>query len=239
MKGVCPSCNEEKRLGIHWVQSSCDYPEYTEEELDMVRGLLMGDGYIRDKPKSRNPYLVVAMINQDFLKWLNGKFGVLTQGVSVKSTSQQVSDRAEKQQFGNGGSGTYNDIYQLRFRSHPALNEFTGWYGKDGKEFPQDLELTSDLMRMWYVCDGGLKHGNYPRVMFYSKNELERIDHWVQKVEDLGFECHAHKEGFYIPHSDTRRFLEWMGESPQGFQYKWEVDDRDCYDGLKQEVYSQ
>lgn len=201
-------------------------------------GLLMGDGYLRDKPKAKNPYAVVAMINEDYLNHLNELFGSLTHGVTVKSTKQQVSDRAEKIGFGNGSDGDYHDVYQLRFRSHPHLHKFTSWYDDGDKVFPKDVPLTPQVVKTWYVCDGGIRWSSpWPSVEFYSKNELHRIDHWVERFNDLGFECRKSSEGFTIPHGELDDFFDWLGSTPSGFEYKFEYSNRERYDELKEEVY--
>jgi len=239
MKGICPQCNRELRLGTHWAKSSdCNHPEYNHKQNEFVKGLLMGDGYLRNKDKSKNPYFVVAVINEDFLHWLDTKFGVLTHGVSIKSTVEQIEDRAERISFGNGREGTYHDVYQLRFRSHPHFHNFTSWYDSGSKQFPKDIELTPEAVKMWYVCDGGLKWStSWPSVEFYTKNELNNIEHWVERFQSLGFKCRASSEGFTIPHSELNGFFEWLGDAPDGFEYKWQHQDREEYDKLKSEIY--
>lgn len=238
MKDSCHSCGDEKRLGTHWAQSSCEYPNYSERHLEMITGLLMGDGYLRDKPKAKNPYFVVAMINETFLEWLDDQFGVRSHGVSLKTSSEYITQRAERIGFGNGSDGDYHDVYQLRFRSHPVFHEFTDWYTDDGKKFPDDLMLTPELVRMWYVCDGGINQSEYAHIEIYSKNELDRIRIWVNKFQELGFDCSESTEGLKIHRRSAHEFLDWIGEPPNGFEYKWELDDRKRYDELKKEVYS-
>jgi hypothetical protein len=237
MRSKCHQCGEKKRLGIHWVQSSCDYPEYTPKQREWIQGMMMGDGYLRNKAKARNPYFVVAMMNKRFLQWVEDCFGVRTNGLSLKSTSDQVSERAEKSGFGNGEEGVYHDIYQVRFRSHPIFLEFIDWYDEGKKRLPSCLELTPEKVKMWYVCDGGIKQCDYPTIEIYSKNELDRISIWVEKFQSLGFDAVAAPEGIKILHGDSEEFLDWLGSPPPGFEYKWELDDRERYDSLKAEVY--
>ena len=226
MKQICPHCNEEKRLGIHWVQSSeCDYPQYTEQQDDIVKGLLMGDAYLRYKDKAKNPYLAVAMINEKFLKYLDNIFGPLTNGVSMKTKAEKSAEYTESHEFGNGDDGEYHDVYVLRFRSHPHLHKYVSWYDSGSKVFPDDLQLTKDVVRMWYVCDGGMRWGtDWPYVTFYSKNEYHRIEKWIDKIRSLGFDCHKTNEGFEIPYRCLDTFFEWLGEAPAGFEYKWGVE---------------
>lgn len=38
---------------------------------------------------------------------------------------------------------------------------------------------------------------------------------------------------------DTEAFIEWIGDAPPGFEYKWELDSKAEYQRLKKRAYEE
>ena len=95
---------------------------------------------------------------------------------------------------------------------------------------------------MWYVSDGGLiRRGEGCPAPSISSHKESKSPNRVQQVFDQhGFDV-ADGPNFYIRGgpSEYRRFLEYLGEPPDGFEYKWAIDDVDRYYELKDEVGTQ
>lgn len=233
MGEICHDCGGEyERLTMHWNRSPCDRLPFSENQLEMISGLLMGDGDLhhRDDP---NPLFRVRMTNQQFLCHLNSEFGVLSRGVTLNRSAAEMYEQAVRNQqegldgFETVNKSNYNALYGLRTVSHPDLHRFKEWYGTDGKRFPECLELTPTILRMWYVCDGWLARDSEstdsPRIMLKASNERYRQDFLIGLFEDIGFSAGFSRDSVQISAYDTDAVLEWMGPSPPGFLYKWET----------------
>lgn len=59
---------------MHWYQSSsCDFPELTPKQQEIITGVLMGDGTI--STPGANPLLSVVMITEEYLNYVDDKLG--------------------------------------------------------------------------------------------------------------------------------------------------------------------
>lgn len=226
MTAVCPSCEREfERLGSHWARSMCERPSFSKRQLEILTGLLMGDGDIHGQ-NDPNPHFRVRMTNRDFLSYLEDRFGVLSTDVFLdRDAEYQYRQAAESnhEKFTVANREEYNDLYGFRTRSHPELHGLKQWYETGEKRFPSDLSLTSTIVKMWYVCDGWLaEEKNYqPRVMIKAANESDRIEYLKGLFTEHGFDPHFTRTELQFTVDETKRLLEWMGSPPSGFEYKW------------------
>lgn len=234
MTDYCHDCGGAyDRLTMHWQRSSCERLQFTSSQIEMMTGLLMGDGDVhrRDDP---NPLFRIRMTNKEFLDHLDDELGVLSNGVFLDRSADQMADRALKNQsaevpgFETVNEENYNDLYGLRTVSHPDLHRFSSWYTTGEKRFPSDLSLTPEIARMWYVCDGWLASDSTStdsdRIMFKASNESDRTEFLVKLIEDSGFSAGFSRNSLQISAYDTERMIDWMGEAPPGFEYKWDID---------------
>jgi hypothetical protein len=96
MSGLCPQCGEEyRRLAMHWNRSDCQYPSFSRERMRLLSGVLMGDGDLhgRDDP---NPHFRVRLTNERFLRHLDAKLGVLSDGVFLSAHRRRAGPNGER-----------------------------------------------------------------------------------------------------------------------------------------------
>lgn len=201
----------------------------------------MGDGYITNVGGGTAAFCA-NMTNKTFLDWLYSE-------LSPHSSSVRLAQSAEDSAKSNRDNGynpdakveNYRDIYSYRMITHPKINEiYERWYSGGDKVYPSDLELTPMRAKMWYVGDGGLNWGadsRRPSVGIAAVNEEDRNDNTRRMFRDAGFDPSVDGRYIRFNQSDTKRFLDWMGEPPDGFEYKWEQGSRDRYLDLKEEAY--
>lgn len=233
----CQSCGERfNMLSMHWRRGGCEYPKPTEQQRDLLAGLLLGDADI--DARSDVSSLRVRMTNKDFLMWLSERFPELSIGLFFESDGVAESQRAAKNGFGNPGY-QFKDMYGIRFWANPYFNELRDrWYSGSTKIYPTDIEFSKDTVRMWYVCDGGLSWNDTgcPRVHITAINEHNRMEWLLDMFDSLGFEVKSPSSGVIrFPASSTRELLDWMGSPPSGFEYKWETYSREKYESLMPE----
>lgn len=240
----CPTCGEDfERLGMHWWHGTCPYPEISGWQRDTIIGLLMGDASIPTTPHTNN-ILHVPMTNRTFLEWLDEQLGILTTGgVSLKKTATELATNNAESGFSpTAEPENYHDMHTIWTRTHPFFTELREtWYPDDEKRFPDDLELTPTMAKFWYLCDGYLDFGSWgrPRLGIKARNEVERPSFLESLFENFGISPSYRRHELRFSCDDTERFIEWVGEAPPGFAYKWELDSKNEYKRLKRAAYEE
>ena len=75
---------------------------------------------------------------------------------------------------------------------------------------------------MWYCGDGSLySRSSGGRAEIACANEADRLDKVADLIRDQGFDVYVKSETIEVTSRDTPAFLDWMGEAPPGFEYKW------------------
>lgn len=231
MGNVCHDCGREyERLTMHWNRTRCKRLSFTSAQVELLTGLLMGDGDLHRRGDP-NPLFRIRMTNREFLEYLDGCLGVLSRGVFLDRSADEMASQAKSnkaaglENFETVNEENYNDLYGLRTVSHPDLHQFTDWYSSGTKRFPPDLELTPEIAKMWYVCDGWIasdsRSTDSDRVMVKAKNEADRQEYLVNLFEAVGFKAGFSRYAIQISAEETEDILDWMGPAPPGFEYKW------------------
>lgn len=220
MSDTCAGCGKEfEALGQHLHQVDCPYPEISEHKIEVLTGLLMGDASLYRQ--ANLPFFQVRMINQDFLEYLDGKFGTLGRGVSfdrsAEETEKQLSELSP-----NTDSSNCSDIHLWRTMAHPTFNQFRSWYDSGEKVFP-DVQLTPTTLKYWYVSDGSLdtKHSTYISISAY--NERQRKQSLMSLFEETPVQpSRIDSRGkINFDKQNSIDMLDWMGKPLPGFEYKW------------------
>lgn len=242
--GECPSCGREfERLGLHWWHRTCPYPTVSEEQDQILTGLLMGDASIPDQTGGNNSIFHLPMTNRRFLEWFDSRMGVLTTGVSLKKTAEELASNNRQSGFSpTAEPSNYHDIYTVWSRTNPYFDELRGrWYQQGKKHFPESLTLTPTRTKFWYLSDGYLDVGRWgrPRIEIKTRNENDRVDYVLSLFEDVGFSPVFRRNELRFTCDDTERLVSWMGDPAPGFEYKWELDSRERYRELKKKAYEE
>lgn len=195
----CADCGGKfEHLGKHTSQSSCNLPSLTDRQKEIVTGVLMGDGTITEG--SNNCEFAVGMVTEDFIYWLQEQLSPFSSNVMVKETENK-------------------DIYRLTTTPHKEFTELRSWYDSGQKKFPNKLELTPLILKMWYVTDGGRSNG-YPRIT--SINESDRPNYLLSLFDGLPFGVTWDgTKDIQINSNDVDSFYNYIGEPVPGFKYKW------------------
>lgn len=182
------------------------------------------------------------MINRRFLRWYDDRMGYLTTGVRLVHTADELAESNRESGFSpDADSEDYHDMYTVRTRAHPYFNELREWYRSGEKRFPDDLTLTPRRAKFWYASDGYLDIGRWgrPRAEIKARNESDRTEFLLELFREQGFDPLYTRNEIRFTCDDTEELIEWMGESPPGFEYKWELDSRERYRKLKRRAYEE
>jgi hypothetical protein len=201
----------------------------------------MGDGSLFDT--SGQSYLRVKMISNNYLEWLDNFFGILTTGVVKKLSAEENAKQNRDSGFSpNADARDYSDVYELRSRSHPKLTELSKRWHKGGKKvWPSNVEITPELLRHWYVCDGYFDDkSSHRRIVISMSNESENTDKITQMFSNSNLPTPSnYKFGTTEYYGEqrtkcdavwTRRDSELLWQYMRGplpdFEYKWPVEYR-------------
>ena len=72
-----------------------------------------------------------------------------------------------------------------------------------------------------------------------ARNESDRSDVLVSLFREVGFDPTFERNELRFDRDDTAVLVEWMGDPPMGFEYKWAVDSRERYRRLKRRAYEE
>lgn len=251
-KYICPDCNvPQKNPSQHLTKSDCQRPEISDVQEEMLKGLVMGDGSIIHH--SKNWSISWGSINKEFMEWFDWRMGDL--GIEVYKSRSDLEER--RKQFTKNSSHTreevmdfdFHEVYQWKTVTHPEINNiFNEWVSEEQKKFPEDIDLTPISLCIWYCGDGGLVwdgNGNSSYVKISTVNESENIQNIIKSFNNKGLYPEVHQqemEGFFDnPHTYTSiaffkrerdKFFDYIGQPPPGFEYKWELEDRQKYERL-------
>lgn len=221
---ACPDCGKKfKSVGKHLGRSDCSHPKISEHQTEVLTGLLMGDATIQ---KSANTSVYVRMINERFLHHLDSLFPFYGNGVLVRRTAKESADMAKKNND-NVNPDEYNKLYGWRTRYSPEFNKFRGWYSDGDKTFPEDIDLTQDILKYWYCCDGYYNNNgsrDYIKISLHNERKnrgkieqyFERVKLPIPRWSEIDENC---KICWTV--LESRDVLNYMGSPLPGFEYKW------------------
>jgi hypothetical protein len=236
---ACPNCGDDfERLGLHWFHGTCPYPQLDREQTQLLTGVLMGDGSI---PRTKdNEVFRLPMINRRFLRWFDEQMGVMTTGLRIKKTATELARLNRESGFSpRADAEQYHDIYTVWTRTHPYVTKLREWYDSGEKRFPADLELTSRVAAFWYACDGYLDFGDWgrPRAGIKARNEQDRGAFLESLFDATPISPQYQRHELRFSCDDTERLIDWLGDPPPGFEYKWTLDSQAQYREYKRRAY--
>lgn len=235
---VCKQCdNEFKSIGIHWNKSSdCEHPSLSKEKRDIMIGGLMSDATLSFTNSSRSgrPTYRIFNTNKEFLEWISDKLGNISNGVKLSETGKEKHERNIESGFDNERDAEYKDLYELTTVSHPFNSKLHDWYSSGEKSYPEQLQITPTIAKVWYAGDGNLNWDGETKAYceIGCNNESKNESKIVSFFENVGFKVHF-SNGRIRFYGESKDFLNWMGKPPDGMEYKWETESRVKYDELR------
>lgn len=227
----CFSCGYEgtrRGLGSHYGSKPDHRPELTDEQHQIISGLLMGDGHINRS--ATTPRLRAEMINREYLEYLDDKFSHIGNGVSLSRTAEEQSKSHRESGFNESADEeSYSDCYWWETMCHQELEEYATWYESGEKVFPKDLKLTPTILKHWYVCDGGIidKNAKNERIRINLDNERknkEKILSYFDMIDtsDCYWDEQEHFTALCFNVEQSKKLYEYMGDGLPGFEYKFD-----------------
>jgi hypothetical protein len=215
---ICPFCGKSyKQIALHWRGKKCNRPSFTDEQIEIMSGLLLGDGDI--KPGTDGSIFRLRMTNKPFVEWVSSKLSPLSRGVFLSQNSTKQKESALRAELeGVTEDSDFKDLYGIRTVTHPQINQLRDWYSSGKKRYPDSI--TEEMLRMWYVTDGN-KHPYGMRITCDAQKDVKEdvIDmiKEIDYIENPSF----NKDGTITITADESREFMRNTEAPSGFEYKW------------------
>lgn len=232
----CHQCNSYfSRISAHWEASNCSYPNLSNYVKDLLTGILMSDGHLNRQHKS--PHMMIKMVNLPFLKWFSDELEILSNGVHFSMTAKQSAMQNINSGFQSEAEWqNYADVYYLSTIAHPWLHELD-WYTKCGKQFPDSLQLSDDIVKMWYCGDGNLKKDT-PSMNITALNESDNFTlinnlfkEWGMPIDRID-KTNGKNSTLSFNKQKTYKLLDKIGPAVPGFEYKWCTGSKKQYKEL-------
>lgn len=225
-KDICHICGDKyTRLGSHWYQSSCKYPELSDKQEQIITGLLMGDGCLERKG---NPYLLVQCAKAEYLEHLDDVFGNISSGEPRLHITGDKLKEKNGEWLGASKSTEYQDQYRWQTRGLPDLDEFSSWYTDNGKVYPEKIELTPITLKHWYCGDGNYNNNgtnNYISIGVSNEaNEKKKIEKMFKRKglpKPNRWSEYGNKVEIVWNVDESKRLMDYMNGSISGYEYKW------------------
>jgi hypothetical protein len=217
-KVTCHSCgNDYAQIALHWNGKECDWPEFTDKQMELMRGLLLGDADIKEG--TNGSIFRLRMTNKRFLEWISSELSPLSRGVFLSENSRKQKESALRGGLdGVSDSSNFNNLYGLRTVTHPQVDELLDWYSTGKKRYPDNM--TTEMLRMWYVTDGNI-HPYGIRItcnaQLDSRHNIKELLKSVDYINSVSF----NDDGTITISSKDSKVFWSKTEAPPGFEYKW------------------
>lgn len=195
--------------------------QLTDRQRDIIRGVVMGDGWVNTKNDGDTGRMGVAMVNKPFLGWVRDQIDPIVSDFSLRSSAEDLSEKNRKHGY-TVNEENYNDMYILRTHAISFIGDLCSWYDTGQKRFPESIDLTPMALKMWYCCDGSFVQSEYP--VIYSANENDRRDVVLSLFDCVPVSPSFNDSGggaIQIIRDESDTFFEYIGSPPPGFEYKW------------------
>jgi len=118
----------------------------TKEQISVIVGSILGDGYLRIVPNRMNALLEInhSIKQKDYVDWKYEKLKKLVNSPpkSYKSNGNRIA-------------------YRFNTRQHPFLTELHSEYYKDRKKTIHRIELNALVLSVWFMDDGSKTYCTY------------------------------------------------------------------------------
>jgi len=217
----CYSCgNKYAQLALHWNAQGCEWPKFDDYQMEIMKGLLLGDADI--KSGTNGSIFRLRMTNKKFLEWVSTKLSPLSRGVFLSENSKQQKESALRGGLeGISNKSQFSDLYGLRTLTHPQVDDLYEWYSTGQKRYPN--KITEEMLRMWYVTDG---NKNPSGIRLTCNAQLDKREDVLKMLESIDYICNPsfNDDGRIRVSSDNSRTFWRRTEPPTGFKYKWPSD---------------
>lgn len=235
----CPECDHQSEgLGNHFAQAGHGYPDMDREKREILVGHIMGDAWY-DRRDGGYGALGWEMKNLPFMKWLKRQLGWVCSEPRVKRTAEEhaLNSFLRDSNYGGSDKSGYNTTYSSYTVGHPWFDRLD-WIEDGGKRYPDTLTLTPLMVKVWYCDDGNLWWGDRgrPNARITCSGQSESLPLLADKFEEEVCRPSVYGDDtLSFSAENTETLMDWMGDAPDGMEYKFCLESKEQYKMLKRE----
>lgn len=158
--------------------------DFSEYQLDIIRGELLGDGSLvkGDSCTNIDTYcFALQVISKEHVEFVIDK---LPDGLF--SENQPYLKEID--------NNNHHNIWDIRSNICPTLTNIEEkWYDNRNKIVPKDLELNETVLKHWYWGDGCLKHGPHATLTTVGFDERS-VNHLSDELERIGYKNYINED---------------------------------------------
>lgn len=172
---------------------------FTQQQLNIINGLLLGDGHLSLKGKAKNASLIVKRSYKDIEY---SRYHVSIFKNYVTESGLRIKDKFDKR------TNKYYKCCEFSLKANSELTDiYHRWYLDKKKIIPLDLKLNNETIATWLCDDGWVikSKNNYFQIGFatngFTLSEVEYLKNLLSKKYDehIGI-CFAGKANQKIIH---------------------------------------
>jgi len=187
-----------------WSEEDYNYCNLTEEEQEVLDGLMLGDGSMADKSRISSR---------------------LSFGFKFKETCLDIFEALKNMNFSPVWQDKNTKCWHSKSNMyHNLLKENKRWYPKGEKIIPKDIILTSTSCYWWFIGDGYVSDGN----VFFCTDSFQKKDilYLIFKFKQLNLTTNiTSRNRIRFDKKSSIKFMNWIGENNiihKQYEYKFE-----------------
>lgn len=230
---LCKDCGVHySSISHHWSQTDCSFRILNERQKNILKGHLMGDATLGGRDRE-SPNISWVMTNLEYMEWLRDELGWICKDIKLKQTPYESKNSAKESGFDENEDNEYKTLYQCGTHGHPWFKQID-WYKSGEKIFPENLKLNSTMVKIWYCDDGGLiwsERANEGHAHIHASSQTQSMNRLVDEFNrhNIYPTIREGNVGLDFTLEETEKLLEWMGEPPDGMEYKWSNKEKEVY----------
>jgi len=191
----------------------------TDEQKEIIDGILLGDGCLYIPKNGKNASLRFLAKNKDHVEYIFKYFKDFCNFDDIKS----------RKYFDKRTSKIYQSYYFFTKSKIDFTEIYYKWY-KNGKKrlVPKNIILSKKILLTWYIDDGCL-HKDGRLSLSTDCFDEESVKNLVSKLSNFSAKYEIRKNNsikIIIPRIKSKDFLNFIGKCPiKSYDYKWNVKD--------------
>lgn len=193
---------------------------------EILNGLLLGDGCLRNQSKGRVAYYTHADKHYQYVSWLR----VLLIGLRF-NLNDKINRVVSKS---HGGVG-----YHIWTKSYLELEELRKIWYRPTKIIPFDfIDLTPITCFHWWIGDGEIKrlHGKVQRAHLctdgFPRDQVRKLRGILADKTGMDVRNYESRNRLTILRKDLETWLSYIGKCPNeignSYKYKWDLSTHNC-----------
>lgn len=210
-----------KKYNLNYYNMKYNVDKLTEQQEEFVIASMLGDGMMHKSGRFRLKMKSACKEYTEYARKLLLPF----------STSKLTEEKSNKPIHINGKffipkeDNGFTYASTMYTNTHPIFKEYRRkWYPNNKKHVPSDIKITPYILAHWFIQDGCNCYQKKTIVLCTDCFPLNEAELLVNKIKELGIECHVYKKRISIGAREYMKFIELVKPYITFECYQYKVD---------------